>query len=191
MLLVKFEDIREDLSLRERVSDSVHDGKVFIYPTDTIYGLGCDAMQPAPVRKIRQIKNTDHPFSVIAPSLGWVRENFEVNHSGYLDKLPGPITLILRKKDPEFLKWVSMSDSLGVRIPNHHFTKFIQKTGVPFVTTSVNISGRSHIRKIGDIPEAILNRIDVVIDAGPLNNPPSTIVDLTGDRPRIVRTNGY
>ena len=191
MLLVKFEDVREDFSLREKISKSIHNGLIFVYPTDTIYGLGCDAMQPVSVRKIRAVKQTDHPLSVIAPSMKWVEENFIVKHREYLDKLPGPITLIFKKKDPEFLKWVSVSESLGIRIPNHHFTKFVQRTGTPFVTTSVNISGQSHIHKISDIPQSILNRIDVVIDAGQLRNPPSTIVDLTGDRPKVIRKNGF
>ena len=191
MLLVKFEDVREDPTLRDKISKAVHDGRIFVYPTDTIYGLGCDAMQPRPVKKIRDIKQTDHPFSVIAPGLDWIKENLVVRHPKYLEKLPGPITLIFEKKDPDFLRWVSLSDTLGVRIPNHHFTKFIQKTGAPFVTTSVNISGHPPVKRINDIPEPILDRIDVVIDAGPLTNPPSTVVDLTGDKPRIIRSNGF
>lgn len=191
MLLVKFSDIREDFDLREKVAKAMHDGKIFVYPTDTIYGLGCDAMQPARVRRIREIKQTDHPFSVIAPSMGWIRENFDVRHEDYFKKFPGPVTLILRKKDPDFLRWVSDSDSLGVRIPNHHFTKFLQREGMPFVTTSVNVTGQGHISRIGDINEKMISRIDVVIDAGILSNPPSSIYDLSGPKPVVIRGNGF
>lgn len=187
MLIIKFEEMRDDPELREKITKNIKDGLIFVYPTDTIYGLGCDALIPEAVKKIREIKRTEHPFSVIAPSIAWIRENLVVKHPKYLENLPGPYTLVFEKKDPDFLKWVSHTSTLGVRIPNHHFTKFVQQAGLPFLTTSVNLTGQPPVHTIKEIPEAILNHVDVVIDAGLLKNPPSRIIDLTGKEPLVLR----
>jgi L-threonylcarbamoyladenylate synthase len=152
-------------------------GKIFIYPTDTIYGLGCDATNIKSVNKIKEIKQRekDRPLSVIVPSIEWINQNLIVDCD--LDKyLPGPYTLILKKKNPKFLSHVSSTDSLGVRIPDHEFTKIIQGAGVPFITTSVNLSGEPFIKEIPEVSHDILEHIDHIIDYGPLTGNPSTLI---------------
>ena len=144
----------------EDYSRDILDGKIFIYPTDTIYGVGCDATNKQSVEKIKQIKQRDRdkPLSIIAPSKEWIKENCIVDVD--LDKyLPGPYTIILKKKDKEFLSNVSETDSLGIRIPDHKFTKEIQKSKIPFITTSVNLSGQPFITKISDISKEILDQV--------------------------------
>ncbi len=160
----------------ERLIRDIKAGKIFIYPTDTIYGLGCNALIEEAVNKIREMKKREEkPFSVIAPSFAWIEKNFIVDLD--LKKyLPGPYTLILKKKNPDFLKWVSSTDKLGIRIPNSEFCYIIQKSNVPFITTSVNISGEKHAKKIKDVKKAILDKVDYVINAGDLNGNASTIV---------------
>ena len=151
-------------------------GKIFIYPTDTIYGIGCNALDEKAVEKIRNIKQRDNkPFSIIAPSFEWINQNciVDVNFKKYF---PGHYTIILKKKNPKFLFWVSNTNSLGIRIPNNDFCKKIQKAEVPFITTSVNLSGEKPIIKISEIPKQILNRIDFVVNKGELNGRPSTLV---------------
>ena len=156
---------------------SVKEGKIFIYPTDTIYGLGCDAENKKSVEKIKQIKQRDinKPLSVIAPSLKWIEENLiiDVDLRKYL---PGPYTVILKKKNVKFLDHVSSTDSLGIRIPDNEFTKIIQTSGIPFITTSVNLSGESPIKYIKEITEEIKNKVDLIIDAGRLNGRPSKLI---------------
>jgi len=152
-------------------------GKIFIYPTDTIYGLGCDATNIKSVNKIKEIKQRDlnRPMSVIAPSTQWISENFVVDVD--LDKyLPGPYTIILKKKNPQFLFHVSNTDSLGIRIPAHEFTSIIQKSSLPFITTSVNLSGEPFIKEISEVSHDILENIDNIIDYGPLTGNPSTLI---------------
>jgi len=154
-------------------------GKIFIYPTDTIYGLGCDATNVKAVDKIKEIKNRDKdkPLSIIAPSIDWIKKNLVIDYGLDLKKyLPGPYTLILKKKKKDFLKQISKGDSLGVRIPDIYFTKIIQNSKVPFVTTSVNLTGESFVIKISEIPEKIKCKVDVVIDQGVLSGKPSTLV---------------
>lgn len=153
------------------------DGKIFIYPTDTVYGLGCNALDEEAVSKIKEIKKRDKnkPLSVIAPSVEWIKENLivDVDLSKYL---PGPYTLILKKKDGKFLDHVSKGDSLGVRIPDNDFTRKIQKSRVPFITTSVNLSGEMAVKKISEVPEVIREKVDFVIDEGELSGKASMLV---------------
>ena len=116
--------------------------EIFIYPTDTIYGIGCDATNHNLIKKIRKIKQRDKkPFSIIAPSKKWILNNFEVQENFLNKYLPGPYTLLLKKKKKDFLKEVSENKFVGVRIPKNSFTKILQKTGKPIITTSVNLSG--------------------------------------------------
>jgi len=152
-------------------------GKVFIYPTDTIYGIGCDATNESAVDRIKKIKIRDSSksFSVIAPSFEWIESNFIVDFE-IKKYLPGPYTLLLKKKDVNFLKWISVNDRIGVRIPANEFTNEIQKAGVPFVTTSVNLSGEPFATTLNDIRDDILEQVDYLVDGENLSGKPSTLI---------------
>lgn len=162
----------------ENLKKKVLSGKIFIYPTDTIYGLGCNAFDEKAVSKIKEIKKRDFnkPLSVIAPSIKWIKENCVIDNLNLIDYFPGPYTVILKKKNPEFLKWVSELDTIGVRIPKHEFTRKIQNIRVPFITTSVNLSGEPFIKEILEIPEEIKSKVDFIIDYGLLSGKPSTLI---------------
>lgn len=175
------------LGHEKELLEEIKKGSIFVYPTDTLYGLGCSALSKESVQKIRRMKGTEHPFSVIAPSKKWIEENMVIIHRSYLKKLPGKYTLILKKKKKGFLKDACAKESLGVRIPNHRFTSLIKNAGVPFITTSVNISGKKPMKKVSEIPETFLKDIDFVIEAGTLNRSPSEVYDLTGEKPRKLR----
>jgi L-threonylcarbamoyladenylate synthase len=159
------------------VEDIKH-GAIFIYPTDTIYGLGCDATNEDSVQLIKDLKykDKDKPMSVIAPSVAWIKEHCEVSDEMIEKYLPGPYTLILKKKDPEFLIQVSSIDTLGIRIPDCEFTKLVEKSGVPFITTSVNFAGEPYAVQISDIDKKILDSADIIMGVGMLDGRPSTLV---------------
>lgn len=159
------------------IREEILSGKVFIYPTDTIYGIGCDATNVAAVERIKTIKgrDKDKPLSVIAPSIRWIEENLQVD-CDLKQYLPGPYTIILKKNDKNFLSHVASGETLSVRIPNSKFTRDIQKAGVPFITTSVNLSGEPFAVSMRDIKEEIWDAVDLVIDIGELNGRPSTLV---------------
>ena len=161
---------------QEEIRKAILEGKIFIYPTDTIYGIGCNAENKKAVEKIREIKKRDmKPFSVIAPSFEWIKE-FLVVDIDLRKYLPGAYTIILKKKNPDFLKWVS-GDSLGVRIPDCNFCDKIRATGIPFITTSVNFSGEKPAIKISEIPREILNKVDFVIKSrSKLSGKPSSLI---------------
>lgn len=185
MDVIKLDALLANEGIQKEIVSRIQQGAVFVYPTDTIYGVGCDAGNPKAVQRIRDIKNTDHPFSVIAPSNEWVAKNLVVNHPEYLRKLPGPFTLIFKKKNPSFLVGASSGDSLGIRIPDHMLTWLFQKTGMPIVTTSINQSGKPFNINPDEIKAKF--DIDFLIDAGPLIGTPSSVIDLTGDEPRVLR----
>ena len=181
--VLSLQDIKASELLREITA-----GKVFIYPTDTLYGLGCDATNPEAVMRIREIKQrATQPFSVIVPSTRWIYTHCHAKRQ-YVEKLPGPFTFIFRLKKLGILpSVVTPLDTIGVRIPDHPFTRHLQKARALFVTTSVNVSGTAPITDVRRIPRRISNAVDYIIDAGPLENQPSTIIDLTGEIARIVR----
>ncbi len=187
MKIIALDDVLSDRETREAVVSAIKGGDVFVYPTDTVYGIGCDATNSASVKRIREAKDTDHPFSVIAPSFSWIKENFVVRFPEYLQRFPGPVTLIMEQKRPVLPDIVSGSDRIGIRIPRHPFTDIIQQAGLPFITTSANISGEKTITEIKKLPLKIEKNTDIAIDGGTLGTMASTIIDLTGERPVVVR----
>lgn len=168
-------------------------GKIFIYPTDTIYGIGCSAKIGSSINKIRDIKKRDSkPFSIIAPSRSWILENLKLDtyKIKYLKKLPGPYTFILDLKNENCVskdELIGDGKSIGIRIPKIWFSKIILKSGVPFVTTSVNVSGEKHITKISEIQKEILKDIDYVIDCSKIDGSPSTIINLINEKVEIIK----
>ncbi|MGE0793400.1 MAG: L-threonylcarbamoyladenylate synthase [Candidatus Woesearchaeota archaeon] len=169
------------------IQEEIKAGKIFIYPTDTLYGLGCDATNEEAVQKIRKIKNRDEkPFLIIAPNLDWIKTNCEFNHKEELNKLPGPYSFIVKPKPNIVAKSVlANKTTLGVRIPNSEFTQFLIK---PFVSTSVNMAGEPSAINLEEIPQEIKFQVDYILTTTkPLLGKPSTIIDLTQEKPIQLR----
>jgi len=183
--IIKLDKVKEKDLIK-----AIKQGQIIIYPTDTVYGIGCDALNTESILKIRMIKNreADKPFSIIAPSKQWILKNFDVNPA-YIAKLPGPFTFLLRTKKEKLVSnhVTNNMNVLGVRIPDHKITKIIQKAKTPFITTSVNLSGEPPINDVKKISDSILKQVNLIIDAGQLNNKPSTVIDLTGKIARIIQ----
>lgn len=163
-------------------------GEIIIYPTDTIYGLGCDANNEEAIIHLREVKQNFHsPLSIIPPSKKWVLDNTTIKQV-YIDSLPGPFTFIVKlKKKNAINKEISDSGTIGIRIPDHQFIKKIQATKIPVVTTSVNLHGMDPITNLKQIPQNFKKEISIAIDAGSLQNNPSIILDLTGTFAKIIR----
>ncbi|MBS3100809.1 threonylcarbamoyl-AMP synthase [Candidatus Woesearchaeota archaeon] len=180
MRILNFEETNLE---KQSIIDSIINGSVFIYPTDTIYGIGCNAQNSAAVKKVRQLKGrAASPFSVIAPSIDWINENCVITkESGeWLSKLPGPYTLILRLKKECVAKDVNPGlRTLGIRIPNHWIRKLAADAEVPVVTTSVNRSSEDYMTSLEDLDPAIKSGVDFAIYEGKKEGRPSKLVDLT------------
>ena len=163
--------------------------KIIVYPTDTVYGIGCNAFDTLLVDRIYDLKKRERlkAVSVIAPSKMWILENF-VCDKELIDKyLPGAYTLILKKKELSFLSAVSDGDSVGIRMIKHKFQDIVSSSGVPFVTTSANISGEKTPAILGDISQDLKNEVDIIIDEGMLFGKSSKIIDFSGDQKKIIR----
>lgn len=183
---------RDEFNLnRSRILTEVAEGAVFIHPTDTIYGIGCDATNPEAVHKIREIKSRyKRPFSVIAPSKNWIRENCEVTDEigMWLQKLPGPYTLILKLKQSHCVakEVLHGSKNIGIRIPEHWFSNVAMGLKRPIVTTSANKVGKPFMTKMENLDPEIKKKMDFAFYEGDKEAHPSTIVDLTGKKEKLT-----
>jgi L-threonylcarbamoyladenylate synthase len=181
---------KEDLDNSKRKYLRLMKSKVFIYPTDSIYGIGCDATNDALVAKVRKLKkSTLQPFSIIAPSKEWVYQNCVVDekHKIYVESLGKKIliagkkncfTLILKLKNKNAVaKNVNQGmDTLGVRIPEHWISDVVKELGVPIVTTSANPTGENFMTSLDDLNDSIKEGVDFIIYEGEKHGVPSTII---------------
>ena len=169
-------------SHKHEILEAIRVGKIFIYPTDTIYGMGTNARIEDSVKKIRELKQRDQKtMSVIAPSKEWIEENCVVDRETIDKYLPGPYTLWMNKKEgAEALKGVNVEDNtIWVRIPGNWFTEVVQEAGVPFVTTSVNVTGEPHMEKLEDVRGEVLDQVDYIVYEGEKKGKRSEKVVLT------------
>ncbi len=158
-------------------------GEVFIHPTDTIYGLGCNALDEKAVKTIRDIKDRQEtPFSIWAPSKEWILDNCEVNEEveEWIDKLPGPYTLVLKLKNKKAIapNVHPANGTVGVRIPNHWFHNVVEGLGFPIVTTSANRTGQEFMTSIENIDPEVQKGVRFIVYEGEKKGRPSQIVDL-------------
>ncbi len=181
-----------DEVLRE-VAQVVKSGGLVIYPTDTVYGLGADPLNEQAIRRVYAVKRREQkPLPVLVSSIEKARELVYVTPEA--EKLmrafwPGPLTIVLKKRELVPNTLTAGRDSLGVRQPNMELTlKLIEYCGGYLIGTSANISGHPAPRTAEEAMKEIGAEVDVVIDAGPCpGGIPSTVIDLTTQPPKIVR----
>jgi len=164
---------------------------LFVYPTDTIYGIGCNATDDKLVARIRKIKNTKLPLSVIIPNKEWIYNNCVVTEEAeeWIRKLPGPYTLILKLKNKKALAknvFDTTNETVGVRMPNHWFLAVVYQLNFPIITTSANISGQDIMTSLDDLDPLIRNNVDYVFFDGDKIGAPSTIINLAGHHIEIT-----
>lgn len=179
-----------------RAVEILRDGGVIIYPTDTVYGIGCDITQPKAVERIMKIKGLkpkDANFSFICSDLSHISSFARVNNSTFKllkRNLPGPFTFIIPglNKVPDY--FISKRKTVGIRIPNHPIPlELVKLLGNPILTTS--LKDDDDVIEYTTDPELIYEKyaeiVDAVIDGGYGDNTPSTIVDCSGDEPTVLR----
>jgi L-threonylcarbamoyladenylate synthase len=148
----------------------LHSGGIFIYPTDTVYGIGGKADSSDVVRKINAIKGSESskPLSVMVADFGMIDEYCDTGiwEDVILRRyLPGPYTFILKLRKPFA---ASGTDRVGVRMPDSAFCRALcERIGEPVITTSANLSGRNAPVRFGDIDKKILDSVQVAVDGGP------------------------
>ncbi len=161
-------------------------GGVFIYPTDTVYGIGCDATNERAVERVIKIKGRarSKPMSVLMSGLGMIDEYCDVSDEEkvwLLSHLPGPYTILLRLKSEKrsFFSWLH-AEKLGVRVPDYVFVRKVSElANKPIITTSANLSGQPSATHDKALDRSVVENVDVVVRAGTTKyKKPSTIVDL-------------
>lgn len=172
-------------------------GGVIIYPTDTLYGLGADATNEEAIEKIYAIKGRDEnkPIHVIVGDCDMAEEYVELNKEARIlaqKFLPGPLTLVLKKKNTTPSLLTGGRKTLGVRIPNNTFCRELaRRFGKPITTTSANKSGEEPSQSIEGILKQLgeeKNTIDLALNMGEVKNTtPSTVVDVSKGEINILR----
>ena len=180
-----------------QVVDILKNGGVIIYPTDTVYGLGCDIYNPKAVEKVARIKGIKPEkanFSFICHDLSHISEYTRhiSNHVFKVMKrcLPGPYTFILPANNslPKLFK--NKKKTVGIRVPSHNIPHaIVSELGNPILTTSIHDADKfiDYTTDPELIHENFGHLVDAVIDGGYGNNVPSTILDCTTDDIQLIR----
>lgn len=177
-----------------RVVESLRDGKVIAYPTDTTYGIGCSIFSKKSIERIYQMKQRDRrkPFSIICSSLSEISEYARVSNAAFKTikrLLPGPYTFVFEatREVPDLL--LTRQKTVGIRIPDNRICiELVAALGNPIITTSANISGEEPEGDPRTIAETFGSQLDFVIDGGMLTTDVSSVVSLIGAVPEVLRT---
>lgn len=177
--------------------ECIKDGGIIIYPTDTIYGIGCDIFQQKAVQRIAKIKNVDlkkQNFSFVCSDLSQLSDySLPINRSIYKAMrkvLPGPFTFILNANTSVPKLFKSKKKTVGIRIPNHKITNLLVNTiGRPLLSSSVH--DEDTMVEYSTDPELIYQRykdkVDLVIDGGLGSLTPSTVIDCSMGQLELIR----
>ena len=181
--------------LIKQIVESLQKGGIIIYPTDTVYGLGCDILQQKAVERICRIKQVEPKkaqLSFVCSDLSHLSDYTKpIPNSVYRtlkEYLPGPYTFILQasKLVPKILQ--SKKDTIGLRIPNNNIAMAIVKElGRPILSASLPGEMVEDYTGPDVMYENFRNEVDFVVDGGIGGIKPSTVVDFTGDNPVLIR----
>ncbi|MDG1278429.1 MULTISPECIES: L-threonylcarbamoyladenylate synthase [Algoriphagus] len=180
-----------------QIVNVLREGGVVIYPTDTVYGMGCDITNLRAVERICKIKGINpkkHNFSMICADLSNISQFTRVISKPVFKMMkkafPGPFTIILEASTqvPKILH--SKKKTIGIRVPDHNVPRIlVEELGQPILTTSIH--DEDEVVEYSTDPELIFekyeNLVDIVIDGGYGQNVASTILDCTGDEVEVLR----
>jgi tRNA threonylcarbamoyl adenosine modification protein (Sua5/YciO/YrdC/YwlC family) len=176
----------------QRAVDALEAGGVIGYPTDTVYGLGCDLMNKRAVELLYSVKGVPrtHPLAFICPDLADIARYAVVEKAEYRilrHYLPGPYCFILNatREVPKLV--LSKRKTVGIRVPAHEVTlALVRALGRPIISTTAQLEGGEPFVDPAEIADAFPG-LGLVIDAGGGGVIPTTIVDLTESPPRVIR----
>ena len=166
-------------------------GEIIIFPTDTVYGIGCDPFNEKAVEKIFKIKSRDKtkslPVLVYSMDIASTIVEFDVNSEKLAKKFwPGPLTLILKLKDKKLKKSLCLEKKIALRVPDNNCTLGLLKICKFLIGTSANISGQKPFTNSLECYENFKN-VDLFLDGGNLSGTPSTIVEFVNGELKIQR----
>lgn len=192
-MLTKIYDRNPSESALQRVVEALERDGVIIYPTDSVYAFGCSIRSPRALERLRRIREkANGEFAVVFENLAQVAEYCRVDNAVFRilkRNLPGPFTFILNASSRVPDKVLARRQTIGVRIPSNAVARsIVSALGAPMITASVREDDE---REYMIDPELIHERygreVALVIDGGVGDTTPTTVVDLTGDEPEILR----
>jgi L-threonylcarbamoyladenylate synthase len=175
--------------------EAIRSGHPVVLPTDTVYGLCADGYRAGPVERLRRLKDTpeEQPISLLAAELDVLLDAIPElrGRPAVVARaiLPGPYTLVVPNPTERF-RWLAGADptKIGIRVPDLPDESRSVLNGVGAVAaTSANVHGGRDPASLDEVPEEIRRGVGALIDAGLLPGTPSTVVDLTGPQPRVLR----
>ena len=177
----------------KKAADIIRHGGIVIYPTETVYGIGCDPHNQKATEKINQIKGrTGKPLPLICSNLQTAQDHAELNSQAL--KLaehfwPGPLMLILPAKGIYPNAVTQGQTTIGLRVPDSQISRQLaEHSGGCIVSTSANKSGQPPATTAQEASKQLGVMVDMILDGGPtLGDRASTILDITGHKPRILR----
>jgi tRNA threonylcarbamoyl adenosine modification protein (Sua5/YciO/YrdC/YwlC family) len=196
-VLIRINPDNIDDRLIWQVVNCLKRGGVIIYPTDTVYTLGCDLMHREAyekVCKLKDVKPNKANFSIVCYDLSHITD-FTINVPTAVYKmmrraLPGPYTFILNGNNNLSKIYGYNKKTIGIRVPNNTIARaIVDALGAPILSASIKNEDTvlEYITDPNEIYEVYENLVDIVIDGGPGGNIPSTIIDYTGKEPLVVR----
>jgi len=193
--VLKVDSAHPEKEIIEEATKLIEGGKLIVFPTETVYGLGADALNEEAVRRIFKVKGRSfhEPLSILIGRKEDLRQYVqEIPKSAQVlvERFwPGPLTLILRASllIPDIIK--GENNTIGIRMPNCRVTLEIVKTsGVPLACPSANLSGRPSPTKAEEVIKDLGEKIDLILDGGETKiGVESTVLDLTTSPPSILR----
>ena len=181
------------MRLIRKAVDVLKDGGVIIYPTDTVYGLGCDLSNKRGIERIYDIKkrNKKQPMSFVCSDLKHISQYAQVTDYAYKTMkrlLPGPYTFILEASRlvPKII--LPKRPTTGIRVPaNEICLSLIRELGQPIISTSVKTQAGEDLGNPSIIDEHFGRIVDLIIDGGVIDPQPSSVISLIDDRVEIIR----
>ena len=168
----------------ERAARAIEDGELAVYPTETVYGMGTDAVDADAVERVFEVKGRarDKPVSLGVPSVERALEyvNPTDRESAFMREfLPGPVTVVVQRRDvvPDVL--TAGREKVGVRVPDHELgLALLETSDAPVTATSANLSGTGSVREVDELSDEVREEVSEVVDGGRTDGMESTVVDI-------------
>lgn len=192
-MLIDINPINPQLRLIRKVVAILRQGGVVAYPTDTVYGIGCDILNKKAIARVYQIKQRHkfQPFSFICSGLTNISYYAKVSNYAYKTMrrlLPGPYTFILEGSRQVPKMMLTKRKTAGIRVPDHAIClALVAELGNPIISTSATKPDGSVMHDPSIIHDFYGSRLDAVIDGGPVAGQPSSVISLIDDIPEVVR----
>lgn len=192
-LILDINPVNPQVRKIEQVAEALKRGSVIAYPTDTIYGIGCDIMNKKAIERVYQIKQRARhiPFSFICSDLKNISQYAKVSNYAYKTMrrlLPGPYTFVLEGSNQVPKMMLTKRKTAGIRVPAHPICMaIINALGNPIISTSAATPEDELLSEPWLINEQFGKVLDMVIDGGPVPGEPSSVVSMMDDEPEVLR----